>query len=242
MRICDIHTHVMPGVDDGAASVEESLEMLRCAQFSGVAALAATPHVNVPGMPENYYDEAFLQRLRAVRASAQEAKIDVMVLAGMEVRLDDRVPTLLREKRLLTLNGSRYLLSELPTDCDFFYAEARLSAVLAEGYVPVIAHPERYRFLWEDPFRAEQWLEMGCHLQLTGDSILGRFGRDAKAAAQTLLERDMVACVASDAHGNRHRTTFLTDVYNHLSIRFSQPYADALLWHNPMNICRNLDL
>ena len=83
---------------------------------------------------------------------------------------------------------------------------------------------------------------MGCHLQLTGGSILGQYGKTVQRTAAFLLKNDLVACVASDAHGVDHRSNFLLDVYDHLSVRYGKQYAMCLMYDNPMRICANLDL
>ena len=117
------------------------------------------------------------------------------------------------------------------------YFLEHLEMILDEGYIPLVAHPERYGSVCRDPSSVGQWLRMGCHVQLTGGSILGKFGAEAKNAAQYLLRNDMVACVASDAHGWRRRTNFLMDVYDHLALQYSREYAQALMWDTPLRIC-----
>ena len=237
MKILDLHTHVLPGVDDGAKSMEESLQMLRNAAASNVAALVATPHCNVAPVWENYDCEAFRARLLELRQTAAREKIPVQIIAGAEVRVTEDLPRLLRQKKIMGINAGRYVLTEFVpwTDPDYFLEH--LEMILDEGYIPLVAHPERYGSVCRDPSSVGQWLRMGCHVQLTGGSILGKFGTEAKNAAQYLLRNDMVACVASDAHGWRRRTNFLMDVYDHLALQYSREYAQALMWDTPLRIC-----
>ncbi len=239
MNLLDIHTHVMPGIDDGAANLEQSLDMLRNAQASHVAAVVATPHCNIPGFCQNVYDEDFLQNLRQLRTAAQQAQIDVQILAGMEVRVNDALLSLLHSKKVLTLNGSRYLLTEFAPDAAPGYCIGMLKKILSLGYTPVIAHPERYGCVWQRPDCVDDWLALGCHTQVTGGSLLGKFGMDAKRTADILLERDWVTCIASDAHGVLRRTNYLMDVADYLTRHYSADHAQRLLQTNPLRICQN---
>ncbi len=237
MRILDLHTHILPGVDDGARTLEDSLQMLRNAAASNVAAVVATPHCNVVPVWENYDSEAFRERFLELRRLAAREQIPVQIIAGAEVRVSPDLPQLLRQKKIMTINAGRYVLTEfLPWTVPECFSDI-LAQLLQEGYIPLIAHPERYEAVCSEPELVTGWLNMGCHIQLTGGSLLGKFGPAAKKTSDFLLQRDMVACVASDAHGPRRRTNFLMDVYHHLSLQYSESYAEALLWETPLRIC-----
>ncbi len=237
MKILDLHTHILPGVDDGAQTLEDSLQMLRNAAASQVAAVVATPHCNVVPYWENYDTPDFRQKLLELRRRAAQEQIPVQIIAGAEVRVTEDLPLLLREKRVMSLNAGRYVLTEfLPWTVPEAF-EDMLLRILEEGYIPLVAHPERYDAVAREPELVASWLQKGCHIQLTGGSLLGKYGPSARKAAQYLLRRDLVACVASDAHGVKHRTNFLMDVYDHLSLQYSKDYADALMWQTPLRIC-----
>ena len=237
MKIFDLHTHVLPGVDDGAANMEEALQMLRNAAASDVRCLAVTPHCNVPGCFENYASEALADAFRRLQQAAQQ--IPVRLIPGAEVHVTEALPVLLEQGQIPTLNGSRYLLTEFSYRVNRDSLLAMLQSILALGYVPVVAHPERLGAVCETPHIVEDWLKLGCHIQLTGSSILGKFGKESARCAQFLLQNDLVACVASDAHGCRMRTNYLLDVYSHLELHYSGQYAHALMWENPLRICKN---
>lgn len=240
MKIIDLHTHVLPGVDDGADSMATAMEMLKNAQASHVIALAATPHCNCPHMPrQNFYDAEYLTRLRLLRGEAEKAGLEVKILTGMELRVQDGVEQILEQGLALGINGSRYLLTEFPPDVSLSECRKRLQTILSFDYVPLVAHPERYGCIWNDPAAVNEWLDMGCHVQITGGSILGKFGRDCWKAADYLIKNDLVAIAASDAHGLRYRTNNLIHVYDHLSIHYSPQYARMLLMQNPYAICQN---
>ena len=240
MKLCDLHTHLLPGVDDGASTVEYALQMLRNAAASDVELLAVTPHCNRPYEKSNYLDDSLLDRFLQLQQAAKD--IPVHLVLGAEVLVDELLPQLLCQNKIPTINGSRYLLTEFPADASPDFFQDTLQSILALGYIPLIAHPERYLAVCQMPQIVGPWLDMGCHLQLTGGSIMGEYGKTAQHTAVFLLQQDLVACVASDAHGLHHRSNFLLDVYNHLSLRYSKHYAGCLMYENPMGICCDNDI
>lgn len=237
MKIVDLHTHVLPGVDDGAQTMAQSLEMLRNACASDVVALVATPHCCFPGVFENRWDEAFSRKMEALQEAARSLPIEIY--SGMEVRVNESLFSLLEANQVRTINGSRYLLTEFSWRDTVDFMGSSLRRLLKLGYVPLIAHPERYFAVTQNPECMREFVEMGCHLQLTADSILGKFGRDAAVAADILLRWDLTACVASDAHGVWERTNFLTEAYEYLALYGSAAYAKTLMLENPLRILEN---
>lgn len=235
MELFDLHTHILPGVDDGAQTMEQALQMLRNAAAGDVTHLVVTPHYNHPGFP--HWDIGELrERFQLLQEAAQE--IPVTLFWGCEVH----VCSPFIRKDLPTLNGSRYLLTELPPELPFSESTDLLQSLLQAGYTPIVAHPERYNCICQSPARATRWLELGCHLQLTSGSIMGKFGEGPMQAARSLLQRDLVACIASDAHGALSRTNYLATAYNHLFVHFGPQYARILMYENPLRICQNQPL
>ena len=237
MKLCDLHCHILPGVDDGARDMAEALEMLNNAVAGGVQTLVVTPHCNTQYGNGNFLDGDLKQRFADLQQAARD--IPVELLLGAEVYVTDRLPCLLAEGKVATLAGSRYLLTELYRQMTQEEICRSLQQIISCGYTPLVAHPERHIVVQEDPGVICRWLEMGCHIQLTGGSILGEYGKAAQQAAAWLLRRDMVACVASDAHGAHRRTNYLLDVADHLSVHYSRQYARSILQDNPLAICRN---
>ena len=140
----DIHAHILPGLDDGSDSPETSLMMAYAAVESGVTAIIATPHCNQRGLYENYASPELTGRLERLRGEIKAAGIPLEVYQGMEVFGTRDVPRLLREGKLLTLNGSRYLLIEFAFREDPLYMDRLVHAILEDGVIPIVAHPERY--------------------------------------------------------------------------------------------------
>ena len=237
MKLCDLHTHILPGADDGAPTMECALQMLNNALASDVEMLAVTPHCNGPYGKENYLDQSLQDRFSQLQQAAKD--IPVALVLGAEVFADDRLISHLQQGVIPTINGSRYLLTEFPVDTPQMAFAQTLQNILQAGFVPLIAHPERYAAVCNAPQTVLQWLDMGCHLQLTGGSISGEYGKTVQRTAEALLKNDLVACIASDAHGLHKRSNYLLDVYDHLMVRYSKQYARCLMYENPMRICRN---
>lgn len=236
----DIHCHILPFVDDGAESMEDAVEMARMAAESGVTAIIATPHCNLPqGEEKNYSSPALQQRFLQLQQAVRAADIPLTILPGCEVFCTPEVPELLRRNQLLTLADSRYLLLEFFFDEELDYMDEMLSAVAQQGYVPVIAHPERYEAVQRTPHIVERWFRAGYIIQLNKGSILGRLGRGAARTSQWILSRGLAHVVASDAHSPSYRTPDMTQLIDYLSDLCAGEYVEILLDINPERILRN---
>lgn len=232
----DLHVHILPGVDDGAAGMEESLQMARLAAASGVHAMAVTPHCNIPGVCENYDGPTLRQHLKTLREAVHREKIELELFCGMEVFGRENLAELLDKKLLAPINDGIYLLIEFPFEESADWMTFLLEQVLKAGYVPLVAHPERYEAVKYDPQIAWRWVRMGCALQVNKGSILGRFGRGEQRTAMLLVEHELVACVASDAHHADIRTPHMGEAANYLENCFGGGCVQLLLEDNPARI------
>ena len=238
----DIHSHILPGVDDGAMNIEESLEMASMAAESGVDYIVATPHCNIPGVYDNYLGPSMKESLVKLRRAVNECDIPIRVVAGMEIFVTPELPDLFRKKKLLTLNGTRYFLTEFDFSEDMQECDKVLKECKSLGFIPVIAHPERYYFIQEYPEYVFEWLKQGYGIQVNKGSILGRFGRAARRTADILLEQGMISCVASDAHSSYQRTPFMGEIYDYLMEEYGPAYTQVLLENNPKRILAGKEL
>ena len=238
----DIHSHILPGIDDGAPDMDTALAMAEMAVESGVTAIVATPHCNVPGRFENYWDFQLRRQYNEFQQALQAAEIPLTVFSGMEVFGTPDTPGLLGKGKLTTLGGSRYLLIEFPFVGYARQATELLREIGAMGYRPVVAHPERYRFTQENPEILNLWLDLGCLMQLNKGSLLGRFGRTAQALALSMLNRGFAGAVASDAHASTVRTTWMLDIWDFLCDETSEDTARLLLEENPRRILGDGDI
>ena len=226
----DLHSHILPQLDDGARDLEESLEMARLAVESGVSHMVATPHCMEGGARTVTAAVSYLQQ------ALQTLQIPLSVLPGMELFGTQDTARLLREGRLLTLNGSRYPLIEFDFEGSGQEQTLILEQVLREGYRPVVAHPERYSYIQRQPRLLNDWVRMGCLLQINKGSLTGRFGHTPRELAMALAERGFATLVASDAHSARYRTPWMYDAWQTLARQISPLAAECLLLENPRRI------
>ena len=179
----DIHMHILPGFDDGARDIYESLEMADEAARDGVTDIVATPHCNVPGMSGNYRGSGYEERFSALKNAITQERIPVKLHKGMEVFATEGLTKLIRDEKVLTLAGSRYLLVEFDFGGDPEFADRILDGILSCGLVPVVAHAERYEFVRYDIETVERWRKKGCLIQLNKGSFTGNFGGEVLEAA-----------------------------------------------------------
>ena len=169
----DIHAHILPGIDDGAEDMYDTLEMARMAADSGVNRIIATPHCNIPGMYGNYFGREYIDRYESVVRAVRKEKIPIEILPGMEVFSTEDLPELIVNHKIMPLNQSRYILMEFAFDEDPEFAEAILKRVKEVGARPVIAHAERYEFIQDYPQIAYRWFRKGYVIQANKGSFLG---------------------------------------------------------------------
>ncbi len=224
----DLHTHILPGVDDGAPDLETALEMARFGQKNGLSAIAATPHFDL--IPDWNFIKDEVERLS--RALLKEG-IEVELIPGAEIYVDAELVGM--DVGQIPTYGDRgeYCLIEFPMYQIPIYTEQVLFALQAKGIVPIIAHPERYAAVVEDPNLVLDWLNAGCLIQVNSGSILGRFGSKIRDTAEIMLEHNMVQFMASDAHGLERRGLNLNDAFDSLVKIIGQGRARALVETNP---------
>ena len=200
MRLIDVHCHCLPGLDDGPAAMEEALALCRQLEAEGVSHVVATPH-QLGGY--GLVNDAVTVRRAAkdLQARLSEAGVDLVVLPGGDVRMDERIPEYLDEDTILTIGGGGSAVLLEPPDEPGVDPIRMGEALLERGLLPVLTHPERTAWLRERGDILARWLEAVGAIQVTAGSLIGGFGRNARDAAWTLLEHEGgILLVASDAH------------------------------------------
>ena len=229
----DLHCHILPGLDDGSGSFEESLAMAASAAGHGIRKIAVTPHCTGGMVREVLEGVELLQEL------LQEERIPVQLYPGMEIFGTYDTARLLRERKLLTLGGSRYPLIEFAFHTDGEEETEILRSVIDAGFTPLVAHPERYSYICDDPALINRWSDMGCLFQVNRGSLLGRYGYTVQKMAMALVRRGFAAVVASDAHSPVVRTPRAKDVYELLFQSVSPLAAEMLMERNPERILKD---
>jgi protein-tyrosine phosphatase len=235
----DIHCHILPGLDDGSDNIEESVRMARLAVDSGTKAIIATPHSNIPDSYQNYCDQRYIDTLKTLKERIKEENIPLQIYSGHEIFASGDIVGMLKSKKLLTLRNSDYPLIEFPFKEREETVYRVLRGLVAEGFTPVVAHPERYAFVAEDDFAPIRLKDIGCLLQVNKGSLKGNFGREAFIVSQTLIRHELADFVASDAHSPYMRSTYLADAYGIICEIRSEDYANQLLSINPRKVIRN---
>jgi protein-tyrosine phosphatase len=242
MRFVDIHTHLIPGLDDGSTSLFETIEMLRYAHDHGTRAMVATPHVfhsfgNSEPVP--IYDAfvATVKRLQRLGTGNENEFLREMALyLGSENLVSPEFLDFLDRREVLTLNGSRYLLIEFPPYLSSDVAESAVEKVLEVGLVPVLAHVERYRFLVGKPRRLAEFKQRGCVVQVNAASVIDHKGKGISKTVAPLFDNRLVDLIASDGHDVHSRPPDLEPAYATLSGQFPEASVAAWMWENPARI------
>ncbi len=209
----DLHSHLIPGIDDGSQSLEDSMEMLRRFRELGYRKVITTPHV----MSDFYKNtpEIILSGLETLRGAIKAQKLDIEIEASAEYYLDDMFEGILERDEILSFGGAKkYLLFELPFVGEPVNMSRAIFNMQLKGYKPILAHPERYGF-WERDFdKYEELHDKGVLLQLNINSLSGYYGPEAKKAARFMIDKGIVSFLGTDCHRIDH-----LDVYEELTCR-----------------------
>ena len=211
----DIHSHILPGVDDGAKTVSEALEMLRMAVEQGVTTQVLTPHIHF-GRYENtkqQLTEHFL-RFRDVVASEN---IPIKLLLGAEMRIGPELMQLVQQDQIPWMGeyqGKKTFLLEFPRIDVPHGSDNLVHWLLQKNIMPIIVHPERNKTFLQNPLKLQSFIDLGCPLQVTASSLTGKFGFEAQDMAVDLIAKDQVFAVASDCHNLKGRSPDLRKGYD----------------------------
>ena len=232
----DLHTHILPGVDDGPATMDEALDLCRALVDDGVTAAVATPHMFSPigGEPSR---EEVLAANRELTAAIAEAGIPLTIHPGAETHVFPDITAFLRDGKLITVNDQRrYLLVEMSMDMIPPAFDQLLFQVQLAGVIPIIAHPECNMEVQRNPDSLVPLVEAGAVMQITAASITGDFGNTIQRCAMSLLDRDLGHVVASDTHDVETRPPRLTAARSKLARRLDADRVHALFEGNPAAI------
>jgi len=231
----DLHCHILPGVDDGPATLEEAVEMCRMAASDGIDTIVATPHFASCVIEWTEEDRAgWIERLVA---ELRKQGIAMRIAPGAEVAIFPELPALLRTGPLLTINkNGRYLLAEFPFDSAPPNWDSFLLKVLESGTVPIITHPERNIWFLRHPEAITRIVELGGMVQITAMSVTGGLGDEARKFSAFLLKQNLVHVIATDAHSSVMRPPHLSEAVKAASDLVGAERARALVTSIPAAI------
>src|SRR5688572_1636299 len=239
-RRVDIHCHCLPGLDDGPRTIGDSVALCRALVADGFTDVIATPHMlgRFDGVNGGPHVRGIARQLQAA-LNAQ--RVPLKIHPGGEIRVDERIPKLLRDDQILTLaDAGTHLLIELSTS-SYIEPEGLLKHLTGAlpGVRMILAHAERYSPLQRDPAAAERWLAGGAVLQVNADGLLGAVGGAAVNAALDWIARGWASFIATDAHGTRTRRPRMMEAMQLIAKQFGHDVAARLCTENPLRVLAN---
>ena len=233
----DIHSHILPELDDGAQGMAQAREMLKIAYENHISVIIATPHnkANRHNPSRNTIEcrAADLQRY------ADESSYNIQIYTGTEFFYRSELAELLNQQEVCTMAGTSYVLVEFSPLDNYAYIRDGLYNLLAAGYRPIIAHIERYQCVMKDQRLVDELIDMGCFAQVNAGSILGKFGFHTKSDTKKLLKNGRVHFIASDAHNDKERAPELELCARKLYRIYAKAYIDDLLFQNAKKLIAN---
>ncbi len=233
----DIHCHIMPGVDDGSPDVETSLNMLQTAEKNGVESIILTPHhkpMHHNVSPE--HNRVYCERLQE---KAQKAGLNIRLYSGNEIYYSDETQRELENGKICTLADSDYVLVEFHPTNPYKAIHNAMYQVQAAGFVPIVAHVERYSDIVSHASYVEDLVDMGCYIQVNASSIMGKYGFGISHFTKKLLKNRLVHFVATDAHDNKTRAPELLECRNYVAKKYGDAYSQKIFYDNPMSVIQN---
>jgi len=227
----DIHCHLLPGIDDGAKSWDDSLAMARMAVADGIDTIVVTPH-QLGGFSQNH-GEAIRERTEELAQLLAKHEIPLAVLPGADVRIESGMIALVQQGEVLSLaDHRRHILLELPHEL-YFPLDRLLSELGAAGMVGILSHPERNAGIMAKPAIVGPLVDAGCLMQITAGSLLGTFGPQSQSVAERLASDGLVHFVSTDAHGLKSRRPQLTAAHRRMAELVGSVLADQCCRDNP---------
>jgi len=235
--VIDIHSHILPGLDDGSQTLEQSVEMLRLAGAAGTTDIVASPHANHQFTFDPDVVEA---KIAEVQAAAGD---EVLIHYGCDFQLTpENIQDALSHPRKYSINHRSYLLVEFSDLMIPRQTEEIFAGMMSVGIRPVVTHPERNPLLQKRLPDLMQWVGQGALLQVTALSFTGRFGRQAQSFGRELMKRGLVHVIASDAHDTRHRPPAMDGIARGLTREYGAEAVRVTMEENPRAILAGVAL
>ncbi|MCX5707230.1 MAG: capsular biosynthesis protein [Candidatus Omnitrophica bacterium] len=234
----DLHAHILPGIDDGSLSLEESLKMCSMAYQDGIRTIVATPHIGK--FPNT--KEIITQKTEELKEELKAQKIEIDLLSGADYEFTPEIFTLLESKSLLTINQSRYLLLDTPYSLLPPNIEKLIGGLVLKGIIPIVTHPERCLELQGDLGILYNLIKAGALIQVTASSIIGKMGPKAKESVDLILKHKLAYIIATDTHGINKRPPLLSEALEIASGIIGKEMALAMVTTIPQAIIEDREV
>lgn len=233
----DIHSHILPSVDDGSVSMQQTKNMLDIAYQDGIRVILATPHYGVGC--RNSDQEELQIKLELVRKEAAEINSNFRIELGNELFFSDDIIEHLRKKKALTLAGTRYVLVEFPSSDSYLNIRTGLHRLLINGYLPVLAHVERYDCLYQDFEGIDNMIRLGAYMQMNISSIIGSVTNKNTAFCKKLMQYGLIHLVGTDSHSDHIRTPRMKEGISYIRRKYGEDTINQLLFENTKKLLDN---
>lgn len=236
----DIHCHLLPGIDDGAKTWQETLTMAELAANDGTAAVIVTPHQL--GQFQHNTGNVIRQLTAKTQQLLQEQNVDLQIVAGGDVRIEDNMFDKIRTGEVLTLGDrGKHILLELPHEL-YFPLEPVLDQLARMGITGVLSHPERNQGILAQPKIAAQLVDYGCLMQVTAGSVCGSFGNVPQRCSEWMLAAGLAHFIATDAHGPKSRRPLMARAHQRCAELTNPQYAAEVCSQNPWCVVNGGDV
>jgi len=240
LEMIDLHSHILPGIDDGAKKIEDSLEMAKIAVANGTTVIAATPHVIEGKWLPNW--DVIVKLCAELNTEFKKEKLNLTVIPGGEVALNMDILELVTGPGPYCINGGKYMLVELPATHIPHYTDDFFFSLQTRGINPILAHPERHPEIAQNPELVLDWVHKGILMQMNGPSLVGKMGERAMKTAGTLLFSNLIHFFGSDAHSPKSRTPRLVDAEEKAKSLVGYEMTQQILYKNPLNLISGEDI
>lgn len=233
----DFHSHIIPEIDDGSRSIEETMLLIKEAKNAGFTTIISTSHY----VSEQYeFDESSREQfLNIIQMGARSLGVDIELKLGSEIYASYDIVELLKEHKASTINNSKYVLFELPMQSELPNLKNIIYNLLGNGYIPIIAHPERYSYVKGNPNWLIEYIELGVLFQANYGSIIGMYGKDAQKTVKILLKNNMIHFLGSDVHKASTIYTKMPEIMQELRKFLERDQLKRLTRFNAQSVLEN---
>lgn len=237
----DIHTHILNNVDDGSDSLENTINILKKAEKAGFSDIILTPHY-IEGYYENKSNIIY-DKIQNLKKEIYDQNILITIHHGNEILLTENTKNLLEKMEISTLANSRYILFELPFSNRILNLENIIYNIKLLGFIPILAHPERYMYIQEKPEEIKNILDSGVYIQSNYGSFIGKYGKSAKQTAEFLLKQHLISFMGTDTHKQGYEYDEMVEILKKMkNICGNEKYIEKITTINPKNILEDLDM
>ena len=233
----DLHSHILPSIDDGSRNMEETIEMIKEAQKSGFDSIVSTSHYYLGHFEED--ESSRKQLIEDVLKNLKDSNINMDIFVGNEIYITHQMVDLLKEHKASTLNNSRYVLFELPFVDRIHNLNDFIYNLISNNYIPIIAHPERYKYVQKDPNILIDLINIGVLFQSNYGSIIGQYGKEAQKAVTLLIKNNFIHFLGSDVHRKENIYKAIPSTLEKLKEITTKEKIEELTTINPRLVIEN---